>query len=113
MVRHESKLVEYTFEKLKSFQPFTDGRIRLLGPTDSMNRIGVFSFAFRDLHPTDVAEYLADHQIAVRSGHHCTELLHHALGIGASLRMSLSIYNTEPDIDRFFEVLDEAIIALS
>lgn len=113
MLRHESNLVEHALRKLENFSPFTDGRLRVIGPTSSKDRIGVFSFAFRDLHPTDVAEYLADRNIAVRSGHHCTEPLHQALGIGASLRMSLSIYNIETDIDRFFEVLEEAVTILS
>jgi cysteine desulfurase/selenocysteine lyase len=48
---------------------------------------------------------MADNNICVRSGHHCAEPLHRAIGVQGSLRMSLYIYNTKWDIDRFFDVL--------
>lgn len=99
--RYEKNLVEYTLEKIKNLPE----HIRLLGSKNPENRVGVFSFAFDNIHPHDVAENLADNGICVRSGHHCAEPLHHAIGVGASLRMSLYLYNTEVDIDRFFEVL--------
>ena len=47
--------------------------------------------------------------VAVRSGHHCTQPLHRYLGIGASARASLYIYNTEQEVDAFIRELEEVI----
>ena len=99
--QHEDRLTEHVLERLRD----VGDRVRLLGSRDAKHRLDVFSFSFAHAHPHDVAEYLADRGISVRSGHHCAEPLHAALGIGASLRASGYIYNTTEDFDRFFEVL--------
>jgi len=52
-----------------------------LGSKNSKNRLGVFSFVFAEKHPNDIAELLADSNICVRAGHHCTDPLHQSLGI--------------------------------
>jgi cysteine desulfurase/selenocysteine lyase len=70
-----------------------------------VDRLGVFSFYFDEHHPRDIADALALEGICVRAGHHCAEPLHGLYNIPASLRMSLYIYNTKTDIDRFFETL--------
>lgn len=83
--------------------------VKLLGSHLSKNRLGVFSFTFENHHPNDVAEILADANICVRSGHHCTEPFHQSMGIPASLRASFYIYNTKGDIDRFIEVISKSV----
>jgi cysteine desulfurase/selenocysteine lyase len=98
---YEKELTEYALERFVTLPP----HIHLLGSKTSENRLGVFSFVFDHHHPHDVAEVLADQGICVRAGHHCTEPLHNALGIPASLRVSLYIYNTEEDIERFMEII--------
>ncbi|MBS9784449.1 aminotransferase class V-fold PLP-dependent enzyme [Candidatus Gracilibacteria bacterium] len=100
--KYEDELVAYTFEKCKNLP---EGA-KLIGGDENTPRMGVFAFTFANHHPHDVAEYLADQNICVRSGHHCAEPLHNTLDIGASLRMSLYIYNTKEDIDAFFEAID-------
>lgn len=102
--KYERELTEYALEQFKNLPPW----IRLLGSKKSEHRLGVFSFVFEDKHPNDVAEVFADNGICVRSGHHCTEPLHIALGIGGSLRASFYIYNTKEDIERFVETLRSA-----
>jgi cysteine desulfurase/selenocysteine lyase len=47
--------------------------------------------------------------VAVRSGHHCTQPLHRHLGINASARASLYVYNTEQEVDVFIKELEGAI----
>lgn len=47
--------------------------------------------------------------VAVRSGHHCTQPLHHELGVSASARASAYIYNTPAEVDTFIEALKESI----
>lgn len=65
----------------------------------------MFSFVFEDKHPNDVAEILADANICVRAGHHCTDPLHQFLGIPVSLRASFYLYNTRDDVDVFFDAV--------
>ena len=45
----------------------------------------------------------------MRSGHHCTQPLHRTLGINASARASLYIYNTADDVDRLIEALRDSV----
>ncbi len=98
---YEKELVDYVLEKIKDFPD----SIQLIGSRNAKNRLWVFSFVFESHHPNDIAEFMADNNICVRSGHHCAEPLHRAIGAQGSLRMSLYIYNTKWDIDRFFDVL--------
>jgi cysteine desulfurase/selenocysteine lyase len=100
---YEKELTEYALERFASLP----SGIRLLGSKKSENRLGVFSFVFENHHPNDVAEVLADAGICVRSGHHCTDPLHHSLGIWGSLRASLYIYNTREDVERLVEMLEK------
>lgn len=99
--KYEKELIEYALEQFATLP----SSIRLLGSKNPENRLGVFSFVFDSYHPSDIAEVLADAGICVRSGHHCTEPLHLALGISASLRASLYMYNTKEDVDKLVEQL--------
>jgi cysteine desulfurase/selenocysteine lyase len=103
---YEKSLVEYTLAKIKNLP----SEIQLIGSFDTKNRLWVFSFSFKNHHPNDIAEILADQWICVRSGHHCTDPLHASLGLRGSLRMSLYIYNTTTDIDIFFSALVQATV---
>ena len=100
--KHEQDLMTHTLEKL---QEFTD--LELYGPADSNDRSGVLSFNLRGVHPHDVAQVLDENGIAVRAGHHCTQILHERLGIAASVRMSFGLYNEVPEIDRLFSALEQ------
>ena len=60
------------------------------------------------MHPHDVAQVLDENGIAVRAGHHCTQILHERLGVAASVRMSFAIYNEISEIDHLFSTLDRA-----
>ena len=42
---------------------------------------------------------LDQHNVAVRAGHHCAQPLMDKLGLGATTRASLGVYNDESDID--------------
>lgn len=65
----------------------------------------VLSTHFKDIHPHDVATYLNDKHIAVRAGHHCTQLIMKKYGIPASIRFSFSIYNEEQEIDEIIHAI--------
>ena len=79
--------------------------IKLLDGAD--NKLPVFAFAIDGIHAHDLADLLGQDGLIVRAGHHCAQPLHDNLGVVASLRMSLSFYNTTAEIDRFMTALDK------
>ena len=96
--------IELTTHALKRFAEFND--LELYGPQDINSRSGVLSFNLRNVHPHDVAQVLDESGIAVRAGHHCTQVLHKRLGIVASVRMSFGLYNNTSEIDLLISELD-------
>jgi cysteine desulfurase/selenocysteine lyase len=103
--RHEVELTAYTLRTLT--ERFGDD-IRIFGPAEPSLRGAVFSFAFRDLHPHDISQVLDEQGVCVRAGHHCAKPLMRVLGIGATARASLYIYNDESDVDALADALDSA-----
>ena len=98
---HERELIRYGLARLGEVEG-----LRLFGPTTEDARISVFSFAFDGIHPHDVATALDAENIAVRAGHHCAQPLMRRLGVPATTRASLYLYNTTEEIDRLAEGLD-------
>lgn len=72
---------------------------------DPTVRSGVISFSIEGLHPHDLATLLDRDQIAVRAGHHCAQPLMRRLGVTGTLRLSIGITSTRPDIDRLIDAL--------
>ncbi len=101
--QHERDMVEYGLAALATV-PGT----RVFGPKTPDERIAVFSFELAGVHPHDVATILDDAGIAVRAGHHCTQLLMKRLCVPATTRASCYLYNSTDDIDRLVESLHEA-----
>jgi len=79
--------------------------VRVLGPTDLANRLGVVSLAIEGVHPHDAGQYIDSTGVAVRVGHHCAQPIHRALGVSASTRASLGVYNTRTEVDQFLGAL--------
>lgn len=79
--------------------------IKLLGPSDAKERLGVVAFEVDGVHPHDVGQVLDSFDVAVRVGHHCAIPLHKFFGVRASSRASLSLTNTEDEIERLVEAL--------
>jgi cysteine desulfurase/selenocysteine lyase len=100
---YEQDLVRYGMDRLSA----VDG-LRLFGPTNPDERVAVFSFALEGIHPHDIATVLDAQNIAVRAGHHCAQVLMRRLGVPATTRASLYIYNTTGEIDRLADGLEEA-----
>ncbi len=98
--KYEDELVWYFLEKLSKFD-----NIKLIGWSVNENRVWVFSLSFEGIHSNDVADYLAENNIAVRAWKHCAHPLFDKLWYTNSLRASLYIYNTKEDIDTFFDVI--------
>jgi cysteine desulfurase/selenocysteine lyase len=102
---HEISLTAYAMRTLD--ERFGD-RITIHGPADPTQRGGVLSFAFDDLHPHDISQVLDQHGVCVRAGHHCAKPLMRVLGISATARASIYVYNDESDIDALAEALASA-----
>lgn len=77
----------------------------ILGSEDPTDHHGIMTFQIEGVHPHDVSAIFADHNIAVRAGHHCAQPLHIALGIPSTTRASVMFYNTEEEVDKFLDVL--------
>jgi len=100
----ERELVEYSLEKFEIIS-----EIKLIGSISSINRVWVFTFVVEWIHSFDISDYLADHNICIRAGQHCAEPFMEYVGQMHTCRMSLQVYNTKEDIDKFFEILKKAI----
>lgn len=98
----ERELCEYTLWEFAK-RPY----MTLIGNTDISSRVGVFSFIIDGVHAIDIADVMAENNIAIRAGQHCSEPFMDFLWIHGSARMSLYMYNTFDDIKRFFQVLDD------
>ncbi|WP_334098349.1 SufS family cysteine desulfurase [Gordonibacter pamelaeae] len=93
-------------ERLLSKMGTVDG-VRIYGnPCAAQDRSSIVSFNVAGVHPQDVALALDAQGIAVRSGAHCAQPLHRALGIEASCRVSPCLYNTPEEIDAFIDALE-------
>jgi cysteine desulfurase family protein len=79
------------------------GGVKIYGPVDARDRVGVVSITVVGFDPQEVAAMLdGAHRVQVRSGFHCAPLMHRALGThtaGGTVRFSIGLFNTEADID--------------
>ncbi|MCR9230991.1 MAG: cysteine desulfurase [bacterium] len=103
IAEQEHQLSQYAMEQLQSVPG-----LEIYGPQELEQRGAIFSFNIAGAHPEDLATLLDRKGIAVRHGHHCTMPLHQLLQIPASVRASLTFYNTTEDIDALIEAIDFA-----
>jgi len=73
-----------------------------------VTRGGTLSLAYRDVHPHDLSQVLDQHGVCVRAGHHCAKPLMKVLGVNATARASLYLYNDESDVDALADALADA-----
>jgi len=99
---HEIELTKYALEKLSKVKD-----LKIYGTKDISKRGGVISFNFADIHPHDVAQIIDEEGIAVRSGHHCAQVLMERLDVAATSRASFYIYNTKADVDSLVNSLEK------
>ena len=102
--QHEKSLVGYALKQFKKLDNIT-----VYGPEDPEKRGGIISFYSENLHPHDIGTFLDSYGIAVRTGHHCTMPLMQILGVPATARASLYLYNTTTEVDILVDTLQEAI----
>ena len=100
---HEKALTGYLLNELSQIPG-----IAVVGPTDISLRGGTVSFTVEAIHPHDLGQYLDSAGIAVRTGHHCAWPLTRALGVPATTRASLYLYNDNSDIDALIAAIKDA-----
>lgn len=93
IAKYEHELLEYATEQLSRI----DG-LRLIGT--AREKVGVLSFVLKERKTEEVGRLLDLEGIAVRAGHHCSQPSLRRFGVEATVRPSLSVYNTFEEIDR-------------
>ena len=102
IAQHENTLLQYLIYNLKKIK-----NIEIYGHEEKSGP--VVSFNIKNCHPYDIAKLLDTFNIAIRSGHHCSQILMDALKINYTNRISLYIYNTKSDIDFLIKSLNQVI----
>jgi cysteine desulfurase/selenocysteine lyase len=100
---HEIEITKYALEKMSAIKG-----IKVYGTKDISKRGGVISFNFADIHPHDLATIIDEDGVAIRSGHHCAQVLMERLDVAATSRASFYIYNTKEEVDVLIKSLDRA-----
>ena len=90
--KYERQILEHGLEKLRK-----NNSVKIIG--NPKDRASIISFTIKGIHPHDIATILDDDGVAIRAGHHCCQILHDKLGIPASARASIGVYNNKEDID--------------
>ncbi len=93
--QYEQKLTACALERLGEIEGLV-----IHGPHTQEERGGTLAFSLPGIHPHDIASILDGEGIAVRAGHHCTQLLHRTLDVPATTRASFYLYNIPEEIDR-------------
>ena len=99
IMEHEKKITEYGIEKLKR-----NNSVKIIG--EPKDRGSIISFTIKGIHPHDIATILDDDGVAIRAGHHCCQIFHEKIGVAATARASIGIYNDKDDIDMLCKAID-------
>jgi len=97
---HERELTAYMLERLAEVPG-----LRVVGPPEAERRGGLASFTLEGIHPHDVAELADRGGVCIRAGHHCAQPLMRCLGVGATARASVGVYNERSDVDALIDAL--------
>ena len=98
--KHEVELTGYLLNGLMEIP-----ELAIVGPTTTQARGSAVSFTVGQIHPHDLGQYLDSQGVAVRTGHHCAWPLTRKLGVPATTRASLYLYNDESDCDALFAAI--------
>lgn len=98
---HDQRLTAYALNELQKIEG-----IRIFGPLGE--RGATVSFEIDNVHAHDLATFLDQKRIAIRSGHHCAKLVMKKFKVAATARASFYLYNSEEDIDRLIDAIRDA-----
>ncbi len=98
---HEQALLAYGTEALAAVPG-----LRMIGTAP--RKASILSFVMEGVHPHDLGTIVDREGVAIRTGHHCAQPVMDRLGIPATARASLALYNTRDDIDALVAALHAA-----
>jgi cysteine desulfurase/selenocysteine lyase len=101
---HEQALTGYMLERLQEVPG-----LRFVGPPEAENRGGLVSFTIEGMHAHDIAELANRGGVCIRAGHHCAQPLMRCLGVGATARASVGVYNEPRDVDALIDALQAGL----
>lgn len=104
IAQHEHALTQDLLAKLLDIN-----EVAVVGPLNMGNRGGAISFTVAGIHPHDLGQFLDSQGIAVRTGHHCAWPLTRSLGVPATTRASLYLYNSVEDNDALIDGVKSAM----
>ncbi|MEU4767247.1 cysteine desulfurase [Actinosynnema sp. NPDC023794] len=100
---HEHQLTELALRGLAEVPG-----VRIVGPTDVVDRGGAVSFVIDGIHAHDAGQVLDSLGVAVRVGHHCAWPLHRRMDAAATVRASFYLYNTPDEVTALVDAVREA-----
>lgn len=92
IAQHSFGLRNYAIQQLSEIED-----IQLYGA--DLKDSAILAFNLEQVHPHDVATFLAEKGIAVRAGHHCAQPLLKWMKVQSLVRVSFSIYNSKDEVD--------------
>lgn len=98
---HEAALLAYGTEALQQVPG-----LRIIGTAP--RKASILSFVIEGMHPHDIGTIVDLSGVAVRTGHHCAQPVMDRLGIPATARASLAMYNTRDEMDALVSALHHA-----
>ena len=101
IAQYEHELLLYATEQLE-----TVPGLRIIG--NAKEKAAVLSFVMEDAHPHDIGTVLDGEGVAIRAGHHCAQPVMDRLGVAATARASLALYNTEAELQALADAVREA-----
>ena len=101
---HERELTGYMLDRLQEVSG-----LRFVGPPEPENRGGLVSFTIEGMHAHDIAELANRGGVCIRAGHHCAQPLMRCLGVGATARASVGVYNEPNDVDALIDALQAGL----
>jgi len=102
IMQHEKEITEYGVQELKK-----NNSVKIIG--NPKNRGSIISFTIKGIHPHDIATILDEDGVAIRAGQHCCQILHEKMGVAATARASLGMYNSKQDIDALSNAIKKCI----
>ena len=100
--KYEKELYSYAVDIIKSIN-----EVKVIG--ESKNKGAILTFTIKDIHSSDISMVLDQHNVAIRSGHHCAIPFHKKLKLDSTSRASFGIYNDKKDVNAFIDGVKEVI----
>jgi cysteine desulfurase/selenocysteine lyase len=101
---HERDLTAYLTERVREVEG-----LHFVGPPEAEGRGGILSFTIDGMHAHDIAELANRGGVCIRAGHHCAQPLMRKLGVPATARASIGVYNEREDVDALIDALQAGV----